>query len=64
MSLAQLQDQAANLESTEQRKLIAFLFAQQEKNDAEFRRKLAQKIDDNDPTHWVELDELRKRYAE
>ena len=64
MSLAQLKDQAAHLGLIEQRELIAFLISRQTEQDEEFKNALAQKIDDKDPSHWVELDELRKRYSE
>ena len=64
MSLAQLKDQAAHLGLVEQRELIAFLISRQTEQDEEFKNALAQKIDDKDPSHWVELDELRKRYSE
>ena len=64
MSLAQLKDQAAHLGLVEQRELIAFLISRQTEQDEEFKSALAQKIDDKDPSHWVELDELRKRYSE
>ena len=64
MSLAQLKDQAAYLGLVEQRELIAFLISRQTEQDEEFKNALAQKIDDKDPSHWVELDELRKRYSE
>ena len=64
MSLAQLKDQAAHLPPVEQRELIAFLIARQTEQDEEFKQGLAQKIDDADTSHWIELDELRKRYAE
>ena len=64
MSLAQLKDQAAHLGLVEQRELIAFLISRQTEQDEEFKNSLAQKIDDNDPSHWVELDELKKRYSE
>ena len=64
MSLAQLKDQAAHLELVEQRELIAFLIARQTAQDADFRRTLAEKIDDKDSAHWIELDELQKRYSE
>jgi len=64
MSLAQLKDQATHLDLAEQRELIAFLIARQTEQDEEFQRTLAQKIDDTDPSHWVELDELQKRYSE
>ena len=64
MSLAQLKDQAAHLGLVEQRELIAFLISRQTEQDEEFKNALAQKIDDKDPSHWVELDELKKRYSE
>ncbi len=64
MSLTQLKDQAIGLEPVEQRELIAFLIARQTAQDEDFKRELARKIDDNDPTHWIELDELQKRYSE
>ena len=64
MSLTQLKDQAAHLGLVEQRELIAFLISRQTEQDEEFKNALAQKIDDKDPSHWVELDELRKRYSE
>jgi len=64
MSLAQLKDQAAHLQLSEQRELIAFLISRQTGQDEDFKHALAQKIDDTDPSHWVELDELRKRYSE
>jgi len=44
--------------------LIAFLIARQTEQDEAFRRELARKIDDSDPSHWVELDDLQKRYSE
>ncbi|MEP6811105.1 MAG: hypothetical protein ABI992_12745 [Chthoniobacterales bacterium] len=64
MSLTQLKDQAAHLESKEQRELIAFLVALQTARDEEFRAKLTAKIDDRDPAHWVDLDTLQNRYRE
>ena len=63
MSLAQLKDQAADLPHVEQRELIAFLIARQTERDEDFKRTLAQKIDDADPAHWMELEELQKRYS-
>jgi hypothetical protein len=64
MSLAQLKDQAAHLQLVEQRELIAFLISRQTEQDDDFKRTLAQKIDDTDASHWVELDELKKRFSE
>ena len=64
MSLAQLKDQATHLDAGEQRELIAYLIARQTEQDENFKHTLARKIDDTDPSHWVELDDLRKRYSE
>jgi len=64
MSLSQLKDQATHLDIGQQRELIAFLIARQTEQDEDFKRTLAQKIDDTNPSHWVELDDLQKRYSE
>jgi hypothetical protein len=64
MSLEQLKDEAAHLPPGEQRALIAFLVSQQTANDEAFQSTLARKIDETNPSQWVELDELRQRYSE
>jgi hypothetical protein len=63
MSLAELKDQLAHLPPQEQREVIAFLISQQTERDDRFRDVLARKIDDKDPAHSVDLDDLRKRDA-
>jgi hypothetical protein len=64
MSLTQLKDEVARLPSKEQRELIAFLVSLQTAKDEEFKKTLATKINDRDPSHWVELDEPKKKYKE
>jgi hypothetical protein len=64
MSLDQLKDQVAHLAPEAQRELMAFMVSLQTERDEQFRRRLAQKIDDSNPAHWVELDELRKKLDE
>ena len=64
MSLAQLKDQAAHLQSAEQRELIAYLISLQTAGSDSFKDTLARKIDDTDPANWVELDDLKKRFSE
>ncbi len=64
MSLTQLKNEAADLPSKEQRELIAYLIALQTARDEEFKTKLAGKIENSDPAHWVTLDDAQKRYAE
>ena len=63
MSLEQLKDQAARLQIIEQRELIAFLISKQTEQDESFKRSLTQKIDQANPSNWIELDELQKRYS-
>ncbi len=64
MSLAQLKDQAAHLQSAEQRELIAYLISLQTAGSDSFKDTLARKIDDTNPANWVELDDVEKRFAE
>ena len=64
MSFAQLKNEVAQLASTEQRELIAFLVSLQTRKDEKFKQKLAAKIDDRDPAHWVDLDDVQRRYPE
>lgn len=64
MSLSQLKDQATHLELRERRELIAYLIARQTAQDEDFQRTLAQKVDDKDPAHWVDLEDLPERYPE
>ena len=59
-----MKDEAAHLPLKEQRELIAFLVALQTEKDQEFKEKLATKIDDRDPAHWMDLEDARKRHAE
>ncbi len=44
--------------------MIAFLISLQTRQNDEFQSELARKIDDKNPAHWVELDDLQKRYSE
>jgi hypothetical protein len=64
MSLDQLKNQVTQLAPQEQRELIAYMVSLQTERDDVFKRQLAQKIDDSDPSHWVELDDLRRRFSE
>ncbi len=64
MSLAQLKDQAAHLQSAERRELIAFLVSLQTHQNDQFQSELSRKIDDKNLAHWVELDDLQKRYSD
>ncbi len=58
MSFTQLKNEVAQLPSKEQRELIAFLVALQTTKDEKFKEKLAAKIDDRDPAHWIDLKDV------
>lgn len=59
MSLAQLKEEAARLQDGEQRALIAYLVALRMRKDEEFQSLLTQKVDETDPSKWVDLDAIR-----
>ena len=52
MSFDQIKAESAVLTSEQRRELTGHLLALGRKDDADFRRKLAAKIGDNDPSHW------------
>ncbi len=61
MSVDQLVAEAAGLPQEERKALISRLLALgREGRDAEFRRMLAQKIDDQNPAHWVPMEDLAR----
>jgi hypothetical protein len=58
MSFEQIKEESATLTPEQRRQLIGHLLALGRKDDGDFRRKLAAKLDDNDPSHWVSEDDL------
>lgn len=63
MSLAQLKEELTELSPDEQGEVMAFLGAIQIANDDALREELTRKIDDNDPARWMDLSELKRRWA-
>jgi len=59
--LDQLKVEVARLDPREQRELAAYIVSVQTEREPHFKRRLADKIDDSDPAHWVELDDLREK---
>lgn len=57
MSFEQIKAESTALTAEQRRQLIGHLLALGRKDD-NFRRKLAAKIDDNDPSHWVAEEDL------
>ncbi len=64
MSLAELKQEAAHLTPEERRHLTAYLVALDRKADPDFKRRLADKIDDKTPGQWVALEDAEKRLRE
>ena len=62
MSIEQIVTEAAAMPVTERKQLIGRLIAiGRAQQDAEFKRTLAERIDDGDPSHWLSYDELKRR---
>ena len=65
MSIEQIVSEAAALPEEQRKELIGRLIAlgRGKQEDAEFKRRMAELIDDKDPSHWMTGDELRRRLA-
>ena len=61
MSIAELKTEVDRLTPEERKQLTAYLVTKNRPLDPGLRRKLTQKIDDNDPAHWLTLEEFGKR---
>lgn len=62
MSIEQIVTEAAALPVMERKQLIGQLIAiGRAQHDVEFKRTLAERLDDGDPSHWVSYDELKRR---
>lgn len=63
MSIEQIVKEVASLPDQQRRQLIGQLIAlgRSKAEDAEFRREMADRIDDQEPSHWLAFDELKRR---
>lgn len=61
MSLAELKQGAEHLTPEERRHLTAHLVALERKSDPGFKQRLADKIDDQTPGQWVNLEQVNLR---
>ena len=61
MSLEAIQREVATWPKPQVRKLQAYLVSLQREGDEEAMRRLTAKVDDNDPSHWVSLEEMASR---
>ena len=63
MNIEQIVAEAAALPEQERKDLIGRLLAigRDRREEAEARKQMAELIDDNDPSHWITYDELKRR---
>ncbi|HEV7403290.1 MAG TPA: hypothetical protein VGO11_10200 [Chthoniobacteraceae bacterium] len=58
MSFEQIKAESEGLTAEQRRELIGHLLALGRKVDPEFRSRMARKIDDHEPAHWVPEEDL------
>ena len=64
MSLAEIKESVPSLTAEERRQLALLLETYEESSDPEHQRRMAEKIDDQDPDNWLTADEFRDRLRE
>jgi hypothetical protein len=63
MTIRQLKKEAAALSADKQAELVALLIQIRNQRDPEYKRVIAQRLDDPDPKRWVALEEVKKRLS-
>jgi len=63
MSIEAIKQELAELDDDKRHHIMAFLIAIEDKRNTEYMAALARKIDDNDPSHWVTLEEFDRRLS-
>ena len=63
MSIEAIKQELAGLDAEGRQQIIAFLVSINQRENPEYRAKMARKIDDNDPSRWVTLEEFEKRFS-
>lgn len=61
MSIQEIKTEIEALPAEERKRLAAFLVSLRHKELAEYRARMAAKIDDGDPSSWATLEELDQR---
>jgi hypothetical protein len=63
MSLEALQNEVATWPEPQIQKLQAYLVSLRRQRSKEAMQRLAEKIDDKDPSHWISLEEMEKHLS-
>jgi hypothetical protein len=60
MSVEEIKESLATLSRKEQDEVIAFLFHLRHADDAEYQTGISQRIEDQEPSHWLSPDEFER----
>lgn len=63
MSIQEIRSEVQALSVDERRRLAAFLVSLRHKDLADYRARMAQRIDDHSPDNWVTLEEMDQRLS-
>jgi len=63
MSIEAIKEELAGLDAEGRQQIIAYLVSINQRENPEYRVKMARKIDDNDPSHWLTLEEFDRRLS-
>lgn len=63
MSIDAIKQELAGLDAEGRQQIIAFLVSINQRESPEYRMKMARKIDDNDPSHWLTLEEFEQKLS-
>ena len=61
MSVEELERELSGLADAERHRIMAYLVSIEDQKHADYMEKLARKIDDKDPSHWITLEELEEK---
>jgi len=61
VSIQEIKTEIEALPAEERKRLAAFLVSLRHKEIAEYRTRMARRIDDKNPDHWATLEELDQR---
>ena len=63
MSFEQLKHEVARLNREEQSRLISYTLQLRHEQDADYRREVTDRLNDQDRSHWLTPDEFERRLA-
>ena len=63
MSIDAIKQELAGLDADGRQQIIAYLVSINQRENPEYRAKMARKIDDKDPSHWLTLEEFDQKLS-